>query len=56
MAKANGAGGRKEAEQTSTVMAVDVCFKLCSRLKIVFDINARTLDNKIKSCIILRVF
>jgi hypothetical protein len=40
-------------ERTSTVDAVDVQLKLRSPSKMVFDMNTREPDNKIKSCIIL---
>jgi hypothetical protein len=43
----------REDEPTSTVIAVDGCFKLCSHLKIVFDMSAYSPDNKIKIHIIL---
>ena len=48
-------GGRRERANINCD-AVDVQLKLRSSLKIAFDMNARKADNKIKSCISLKLF
>ena len=55
MLRKDGGGGTTDGPNINRD-AVDVRFKLRSPFKIAFDMNAESLDKKIKTCIVLLIF